>query len=150
MLNRRSTYNPVAEWPFTRREKTNHRRRGTRSRGAMRPSATHSRRQSPARSHEAVRSGQRGDLFAWCKTAVEGSCCWYRCIETGQPYRVSGILVNTVRNYCAQHVYAAECAGLHLTAFEARSAARAIVLKPVHDPANGPDNCAQRDRRQKN
>lgn len=120
MLKARSTSNPATEWPFALSGRPDGRQHGRRFRvpPAIRSSGTSTQFAVSVRSRTPGRGAQRSDLFAWSETAVEGSCCWYGCAKAGQPYRVSGIFVRTVRNYCKHHVCSAECAGFRLAPFE--------------------------------
>jgi hypothetical protein len=121
----KQAHNPAREWPFGPAGRPDLRQRGRRARAALaiRAAETSTQPAVPARSRKAGGGAQRGDLFAWSATAKGGeNCCWYRCANAGQPYRVSGIFVRTVRHYCKHHVCLAECAGLRLAPFELRDA----------------------------
>ena len=151
MSQQRSTFSPAAQRQFARAETPARQRCASRSGLANRSPETSSRMQPavPVRSRTAIRPAQHGDRFAWSQTAVEGSCCWYRCLKGGQPFRVRGIFVNTVRNYCEHHVFSAEFVGLRLTPFElttdesrkpARASAQSSPLfRSDDDRLRGPD-----------
>ena len=45
---------------------------------------------------------------------LENTCCWHRCHDEGELYRIRGTAVRAVRFYCDRHAMAVELAGFRV------------------------------------